>query len=519
MSARKIALLVLIVGFAATVETAWNVRGDVNIGPEGCRVMGGRFYGPSWAFEAAAERTLPEGKVPRLEVENAFGGVSVVAGAPGVVKVRLRKLVFQPTEEKARAFAERVELRMGGEGELVRVGTNRDEIGRRDETGFETHFESEVPRETVVEVRSEHGRVELADVAAADVDASFEGVRVVRVAGDVKLEARHGEVEVEDIGGALALNSRHGGVSVAGVVGAAKLDVQHGNVELRRSAGALVELSHGGLEADVVGGDFVVRGQHAPVRGFDVRGRADVETSFGDVRLERVGGDLVARVQHGGVTASDVAGSVNLETTHDGVALERVAGAVEAKVEHGGLEAKGLAGGARIRVTGSDLTLEGFAGPVDVEVERGSARLLPGGVIEAEIAARVTHGEVHLEVPEGSRFELEAESVRGRVDAPLEGLTSNDEGHRGQRSSGRHAGGGVSVRLKADGDVTLESRPLRSREAWAVAAPRLGEEPAAEAPAIAASPRPKPAPEATPAAKPEAPAEKPPTEGEGGAGR
>ena len=62
MSARKIALLVLIVGFAATVETAWNVRGDVNIGPEGCRVMGGRFYGPSWSFEDAAERAVPPGE-------------------------------------------------------------------------------------------------------------------------------------------------------------------------------------------------------------------------------------------------------------------------------------------------------------------------------------------------------------------------------------------------------------------------------------------------------------------------
>jgi len=46
VSARKIALLVLIVGFAATVETAWNVRGDVRLGPEGCRVMGGRFSYP-----------------------------------------------------------------------------------------------------------------------------------------------------------------------------------------------------------------------------------------------------------------------------------------------------------------------------------------------------------------------------------------------------------------------------------------------------------------------------------------
>jgi len=487
VSARKIALLVLIVGFAATVETAWNVRGDVRLGPEGCRVMGGRFYGPSWSFEAAGERAVAEGRAPRLEVENAFGEVSVSAGAPGAVKVRLRKVVFLPTEEKARAFAERIELRLTGDGELVRVGTNRDEIGRREETGFETHLEIEAPPETVVEVKNEHGRVELSGVAGADVTASFEGVKIERVAGDVKLQARHGDVGVEGIGGALELNSRHGSVSVSGVTGPSRLDVQHGDLEVLRSAGLEVDLAHGELKAEGIGGDFVVRGQHAPVRGFDVLGRAQVETSFGDVRLERVAADLEARVEHGGVAASDVGGGVKLETTHAGVTLERVAGAVEAVVQHGGLAAKGLARGARVRVTGSDATLDGFSGPVDIEVERGSARLAPGVTLDAPILARATHGEVHLEVPEGSRFDLEAESVRGRVDAPLEGLTAEDEGHRGQRASGRHAGGGVSVRLKADGDVTLESRAARSRDGWAVAKPRTGETPRAEAPGASAS--------------------------------
>ena len=493
MSVRKIAFLVLIVGFAATVETAWHVREDIHLGPEGCRVMGGRFYGPSWTFEAAAERAVAAGKAPRLEVDNAFGAVNVTAGAPGSVKVRLRKVVFQPTEEKARAFADRVELRLTGDGELVRVATNRDEIGRREDTGFETHFEIEAPPESVVEIRNEHGRVELSGVAAADVTASFDGVSIQRVMGDVKLEARHGDVAIDGVGGALELNSRHGNVSVAGVTGASKLDVQHGNLGLRRSASLEVDLAHGELEAESVGGDLVVRGQHAPVRGFDVVGRAHIETSFGEVRLERVGGELYARVQHGGITGSDVTGAANLETTHDSVTLERVAGPVEAVVQHGGVDAKGLARGARIRVSGSDVTLDGFSGPVDLEVDRGSARLAPGNPLDAEVVARVTHGELRLEVPEGSRFELAAESVRGRVDAPLEGLTAEDEGHQGQRASGRHAGGGVSVRLKADGDVTLESRPVRGRDAWAVAPPRSAAKPTAEAPATA--PR---APQATP---------------------
>jgi DUF4097 and DUF4098 domain-containing protein YvlB len=294
------------------------------------------------------------------------------------------------------------------------------------------------------------------------------------------------------------------------VTGSARLDVQHGDLELSRCAGLEIDLAHGELKAEGVGADLVVRAQHAPVRAFDIAGKVHVETSFGDVQLERVGGDLEARVEHGGVSASDVAGAVKLETSHDGVTLERVAGAVEAKVEHGGLEAKGLARGAHIRVSGADVTLDGFSGPIDLEVARGSARLAPWGALDAEIVARATHGGVQLEIPEGSGFELEAESERGQVEAPLEGLTAEDEGRRGQRASGRHGGGGVSVRLKADGDVTLESRPVRSRDGWAVAQPRTRDKPAAEAPAVVTSPTPKasPRPTATPTPTP-APVEAP----------
>jgi hypothetical protein len=161
-------------------------------------------------------------------------------------------------------------------------------------------------------------------------------------------------------------------------------------------------------------------------------------------------------------------------------------------VQHGGVEAKGLARGARIRASGADVTLDGFSGSIDIEVERGSARLAPGSVLDAEIVVQATHGDVQLEVPEGSRFDLEAESQRGRVDAPFEGISTGDEQHRrGQRASGRHAGGGVSVRLKADGDVTLESRPVRSRDDWAVARPRASEKPTVEAPAAPTPPSPE----------------------------
>ena len=516
MSARKIGFLILLLGFGAAIETAWQVRGDWRIGPEGCRVIGGRFYGPSYPFEQTAERALPAGEAPRLEVRNAFGGVSVTAGAPGVVKVKLRKVVFLPTEEKAHAFAERIELRLSGDGALVKVGTNRDEIGRGEDIGFETHLEIEAPAGTAALIRSEHGRVDLAGVASADVVSSFDGVSVERLAGALKLESRNGDVRASGIGAGLELTARHGNVEVSDVTGASKLDVEHGDLSVRKTGALDVAIQYGGFDAEGVAGDLVVRGGHAGVRASDVTGRAEVETSYEGIHLARVGGDVRAIAQHGEVTAEDVAGGLFAETSHGGVKLDRVDGPVQVVADRGGVEASGLAKGATVRTTGGDVSLDGFTGRVEVEVERGSARLSPRAALAAEVTVSATQGEVRLEVPDGSRFDLDAESRRGELSTEVPGLTTSQTGGepgRAHRVAGKLAGGGIAVRLRADGDVTLEAKPagpIADRPVAKPAAAAPAEAPAlpAAAPSPAATPKPPAAP-AEAAAPPPAPPEKP----------
>ena len=104
MKAAKIGLLLLLLGFGGVIETAFAVRNKIGIGPAGCRVLRGRFYGPSFTFDAAEERQAVPAATA-LEVENAFGAVRIIQGTPDEVRVSLRKVVFRPTEKAARAFA------------------------------------------------------------------------------------------------------------------------------------------------------------------------------------------------------------------------------------------------------------------------------------------------------------------------------------------------------------------------------------------------------------------------------
>jgi Putative adhesin len=456
VKASKIGLLILVFGFGGIVETAWSVRQNIGFGPQGCRVLAGRFYGSSFSYDARQTQPAPAGVA--IEVANAFGGVTVRAGDPGRVGIALRKVVYRPTEEQARAFADQVRIDAVLEGNVLRVGTNRDELENRSESrevGFETHFELTVPPATAVTVRNEHGRVEVADAASVDVTGSFDAVRVQRIAGPARLQSRHGDVLAEEIGGDLSLVARHGRVELQDVKGRVTVDSEHGDVSAARTGGLVVRASFGDVGVEAVRGDLEIHSQHGAVTARDVSGAATIEGSFGDAQIAKVGADLRVEVAHGAIDVEDASAGVVAETSFGDVTLARIGGAVQVKVAHGGVKAKALEKGAQINASGEDVTIDGFRGEVRVEVERGGADLLPAGALTDPVWASASHGAVRLQVPAGSRFVLDASAQPGEVEVDVPGLvlTSTTAGI----AKGEIGGGGASVHLQArSGDVRVQ---------------------------------------------------------------
>lgn len=459
MKAAKIGLLILILGFGGVIETAWAVRNRIGIGPAGCRVLRGKFYGPSFTFDA--EERQPVAAATALQVDNSFGGVRVIQGGPGEVRVSLRKVVFQPTEEAARAFASRLHVVKTLDGAVLHVTTNRGELEYgRDDVGFETHLEIAVPPDTPVKVQVEHGAADVADAASADVTSSYDNVQVERVKGAVTIDSRHGDVSVSGAGATVSLSARYGDVTLQDVAGAATVTVEHGEVSADRVGGLNLTVQHGELKATEVRGDLEVHGQHTAVDVTGVTGRAVIETSFGDVAARSVTGELRAKTEHGSVTATEVSGPVTAQASFDDVVLERISGAVDVAVEHGGLKATGLEKGARARTSGDGVVLDGFRGPVDVEVQRAGIELVPAGILTDPVTAAATHGSVRLQVPRESRIDLEVAAPGGgevQVDVPGLVLTRT-EGGRATGTLG--GGGGVMVKLTSEhGDVHVEAPP------------------------------------------------------------
>jgi DUF4097 and DUF4098 domain-containing protein YvlB len=464
MKASKLGLLLLILAVGAVLETAWGLRGGLSIGPEGCRVLTGRFHGPSYSFES---EQLREGlaEAPTVEIENAFGSVRVMSGEPGRARARIRKVVYLPSEAKARAFADGVEVTLTLDGGTLRVVTNRRDLERDPETarvGFETHLELAVPPDAAVRVRNEHGRVEVQDAREAVIASSYDPVRVQKISGDVEVESRHGDVRVEEVGGRLKLSARHGSVEVQAVTGPASLEVEYGDLQASRLASLVAKARHGDVSAEDLGGSLDVDGSHAQVTASRIAGGVSVVTSYRDVRIAAAKGNVHIESRHGDVDAEDVAGSLTVRAANGGVAARRVGGRLEVDVERGGVRAQTLQA-ALVRASGADVSLEGFAGPVEVRSRRGDIELRPAGPLAAPVTASTGSGQVRLEVPAGGAFELDARAPRGSVDVELPDFSITGESLR--RVSGRRAQAGVAVSLTAErGSVKVAAPATPERE-------------------------------------------------------
>lgn len=456
MSFRKIAFLFLLLAAGAGIEIAFNVRNHLDIGPSGCRVLGGRFYGPSFRFEDQAVRTVATGT--RVEVQNGFGFVHVRAGQPGQVTVGLAKVVYQPSEERAREFAQQVKVTAEDSGTTLRIGTNREDVRRGAyDVGFETHLTVEVPPDTAVGVQNEHGEVVIEDVARVDADSGFDSLRVERVGGDAVLKSRHGDVLVNAVRGNLNLHSRHGRVEVKDVGGRAEVDSEHGDVTVADTGALTVQVGQGELRVEGIRGDLDVRGKHAQVTATEVTGDARVATSYSGVTVEKVAGGARLAAEHGEVVARDVKGSLNAQASFDRVRLERIGGPVEIEVEHGGVEASTLGVGVRAKASGDSVAISDFEGPAEVRVERGSVELSTAKPVKDAFFVSATHGGIRLDVPADSRFQLEAEVERGQIEVDVPGLVATETSKKSFK--GTMGTGGARVRLRAEGgDVTVGTR-------------------------------------------------------------
>jgi DUF4097 and DUF4098 domain-containing protein YvlB len=453
VKAGKLLLLVVILALGGSLQLAWSVNSRFDIGPAGCRVLRGKFYGPSFAFESEAREPVPAGTP--VAVDNSFGKVRVSAGAGGEVHAKLRTVVYAPTEKQAREFAAQVRLEAALDGSSFKVSTNRNGI-ETPNIGFETNFEIEVPADTPLSVANEHGAVDVSGVASAKVESSYDELHVGSIAGNVDLKSRHADVEAADIKGTLVLSSRYGEVDVKQVAGHVSIDSAHGDVAVNGAAGLRIEAHYGDLTIGKIQGDLEVTNEHGGVQAAEVKGGATITTSYEGIGVSKLGGEARLKTEHGEIRATDVVGALSADASYEGVSLERIGGPVRVKVDHGGVMAQGLEKGGWIQASGEDVSVEGYQGALEIEAKRASVHVAPGKPLVDALSVSAANGGIHLEVPGGSKFDIAATAQSGEISVDLAGLVLSETSPT--NLVGKMGGGGRLVKLQTDhGDVSLSA--------------------------------------------------------------
>jgi DUF4097 and DUF4098 domain-containing protein YvlB len=227
----------------------------------------------------------------------------------------------------------------------------------------------------------------------------------------------------------------HGDVTIEGLAGDASVSAERGDVKIDNVSGSVhVHMSKGEFSAHAIAGDLSLQGRLDDVSISEVHGRAVLDGDFfGDTNL------------------AQIASPVHFHSSRTDIELASVPG--DLSIDSGDLQVNNAAGPARISTSAKDIECTAITG--DLRVEDGDGDISAGTVAPlGQVQIHNRNGAIHLSVPLGAGFQLQATARNGNIEAKLD-LPVSSAGE-GQSVAGQVGTGGPKVELVADhGDIDI----------------------------------------------------------------
>jgi DUF4097 and DUF4098 domain-containing protein YvlB len=224
------------------------------------------------------------------------------------------------------------------------------------------------------------------------------------------------------------LTSERGDINFSGLQADQTITAQHGDVHLASIAGLVRVHKTGGLtEAHDVKGNVEVDGRGSDIQVSDVTGGVAVNGDFsGTLEFRNVSQTLRYTSSRTDLTIQRLTGRLNMET--------------------GSLDANDIDGPFEIATRQKDITLENFKNSVKITNTNGDIRLSTTTPVGHPVEVNLDKGEINLDVPPSSNFQISATSRHGEVESEYPSLTLNKEGDT-PSISGTMGKGGSTVHL------------------------------------------------------------------------
>ena len=375
------------------------------------------------------ERRLEAGEIDTVEVTNAYGRVRIDSAHSESVEIELEKVVRDRSEEDARTLAEEFTIATAREGSVLRIGTNRMQLGRQGQR-LRTHLAIKVPKTVTLTVRNDYG-----------------DTRVSGIGGPCRLESTYGRVYVESVTGDLEVTNRYKGIEIRNVIGTVHAHNRHGSITVQKIVGSThLESSYKTITARNIDGDLEAKNHFGQVRVEDVTGQVTVQGSGSEVDVSDVQKSVSIENSYKRVSAQQLGDGLDLVTSYSEVSLSNIKGFLDAKATFADLAAEDIGAGATIVGRGSKVSLaqvggpvkvgtsfkavvvERVSGPVEVENEYRKISITVPSPLLGPITASNSYGEISLSIPADSDFTLTARSKGGQVLSDFPGHPDENRG-------------------------------------------------------------------------------------------
>ena len=258
------------------------------------------------------------------------------------------------------------------------------------------------------------------EVFKTNLDSLSHGGRSVRLdltlhvprRSSTEITAGRGDILLDGLQGNAALSSGHGDVHVSEMTGLVRVTESGGATEIR-----------------------------------NVRGNVEIQGRGGDVDVANVAGSLNVNGEFSGsVRFQNVTQTARFLSSRTDLTAQSLSGKLD--MEMGSLEVNGIDGPFDISTRQKDLTILGFKQSVRIRNTNGDVELRAQTPPTRPIEVSLEKGDLELELPASSNFEIEAVSNHGEVasDFSAPSLKVNSEGDR-PTISGTYGKGGPLIRL------------------------------------------------------------------------
>ena len=332
--------------------------------------------------------------LPELEIINAHGDVEIQGTEEQRVTIFFQKEIWRKNKEQADKVAEELQMTVNKDDQRLTISTNRADFRRK---RFRTNFRIHVPAGMDIKVKNSYGLVKTLKVGKTDIINPHGKIVAMDIGGDLFLQNKYRDIEVENVQSDCQIDSRHSSVTVNGVKGEINIVHRYGNIHLE-------DISQG----------VTVEGSHTEVFGQRIAGSVDIETSYKKIILFDVGPTEI-RGRHSRIEVDGARENLEIYDRYGKVILNNIQGNLKIDGKNLGVSGTGI-NGEKIFISTSykNIKLTEFSGTTTILLSNGEVILKPYPLTHP-VEVKGKYADIKFYWPSGEKYPFEARVKSGDI--------------------------------------------------------------------------------------------------------